>query len=256
MSRWRIIDTDIAKPEFTAAADDAILRSVASDISPPTLHFYRRRPPAVTIGRFLNAHENVNINKCKEDGVKIIRRLSGGGAIYTSEGQLIYSFSSKNVMTEDVSTSIKIICRIIEKSLKKMGINAVFHGKNDILLNGRKISGSAQFRLRKYNTTLQHGTIIVHEDVRKMFSYLKVSDARLRKHKIKIAEDRVTSIEKEFGNIRMEDLKSRIIESFSEYFNVTFYHGNMTEDERKMALELIEKKYDNEGWNIEGRICV
>jgi len=83
---WRLIDTDLAPPYYVTAADEAILEAFRKNIIPPTIHFYRRKPAGVSVGRTKKIEKDVNIKKCGKYGVKVVRRKSGGGTIYTDEG--------------------------------------------------------------------------------------------------------------------------------------------------------------------------
>ena len=82
MQTWRLIDTDLAHPYYVTAADDAISQAVSEGKVPDTLHFYRRHPPGVSVGR-MQSVKDIDLEECGKRGIVIVRRRSGGGTIYT-----------------------------------------------------------------------------------------------------------------------------------------------------------------------------
>jgi lipoate-protein ligase A len=153
--RLRVIDTDAAEPSYTAACDEAILLARSRELVPDTLHLYRRSRPVISLGYFQNAESCVYISLAKENGVAMLRRLSGGSAIYTDPGQIIYSITlSADDVPEAPMGSYPILCQGIVLALERLGIPAVWKPLNDVVVEGRKISGSAQTR--------QHGAVLQH----------------------------------------------------------------------------------------------
>ena len=148
--RWRLIDTDIEDPFYVTAADEAIAQARKYNKTPNTLHLYRRDPPAISIGRFRKIHEDINLNECIKNNVKIVRRTTGGGTIYTDKECLIYSLifnkEDTNLSLHTPQEIFEKICHSIINALKKLDIHTTYKPPNDILLNGKKISGSAQIK--------------------------------------------------------------------------------------------------------------
>ncbi len=89
----RVVDTGVARPELTAAIDEALLRARVAGACGDTVHLYRRRPPSVSIGYFQSASEVADLGACRRDGVPVVRRASGGGAIFTDDRQLVYALA-------------------------------------------------------------------------------------------------------------------------------------------------------------------
>ena len=132
--------------------------------------------------------------------------------------------------------------------LSRLGINGEFTGINDIVSNGKKISGNAQ--TRKQGVVLQHGTILLDVDVERMFSLLKVSDEKTRGKMIDKVKERVTSLKQELGKeADIEDVKSALLKGFEEEFDIGFEQEELTDHERNLAERLYREKYSTEEWN-------
>jgi lipoate-protein ligase A len=131
--------------------------------------------------------------------------------------------------------------------LKNFGVkNAKFKPINDILVNGRKISGSAQ--TRRNNVVLQHGTLLLDVNIKKMFSLLKVPDEKIKDKLIEKAEERVTSLKRELRKeVNIEELSKVLQEGFENFFNVSFEEGTLTQEEGKLAEKFYEK-YSSGEW--------
>lgn len=211
-----------------------------------TLRFYKWKPSAISIGYFQSIEEEVNIEECKEIGIDIVRRITGGGAVYHDmNGEITYSIVMPNVFS-NVMESYKIISKCLINGLKRIGINARHSGINDIVVNGRKISGNAQ--TRRHGIILQHGTVLLKTDIKKMFSLLNVSDKKISDKEIGKIEERVTSIEKEIGKINENELIKALIKGFEETLNFKFFEGSLEENEIELARKLVDK-YESKEWN-------
>lgn len=244
---WRLIDTDIAEPRYTAALDEAILIERSSDKVPDTIHFYRRKPPAISLGYFQDPEEEVNIKLCKKAGVELLRRASGGGAIYTDEKQLIFAVAYKETTTQSIIESYKKIGDVIITAFHEFSLDAKFKPINDVLINGKKISGSAQ--TRKAGAILHHGTVIVDCDFEKMAKYLKFSSEKNADNSHKKITERITSLAIELGEApKMEEVKTSLLKGFEKVFGVNVVNGNLTKSEKKLAAKLVRTKYGKAEW--------
>ena len=226
------------------AIDEAILSEGIS-----TLRLYKWKPSAISIGYFQSIEEEVNLHECRKQGVDVVRRITGGGAVYHDEhGEITYSVvCPQGLLPENILQSYKVICNSICHGLKFLGIEALHAGINDIIVNGRKISGSAQ--TRRYGRILQHGTILVRTDVKKMFSLLKVGKEKISDKEIKKVEERVTSLEKEIGKVDDNDVMNSIVRGFEEKMNIKFYEDGMNDNEVAVA-DILREKYESREWNF------
>ena len=238
---WRLVDTDICAPPYSAAADEAIALARSKDLVPDTLHFYRRSVPTVSLGYFQSASEDINRDFCDEHGIQIVRRATGGSAVYTDKNHLIYGLmTDESPMPLDKEETYRKVCSALVGGLAHMGIAATFKPVNDVLVNGRKISGSAQ--MRRWGVVLQHGTLILANDTKKMFGALNV-DRGKAKH--------ITSLEEVLGRKPpVSDVKSALVKGFEEVFGARFEPGELTDFEIDKIEELIAEKYGNDQWNF------
>jgi len=226
------------------ALDEAICESIQNDESIPVIRFYTWKPSAVSIGYFQGLKNEVNIDECKKQNVDVVRRRTGGGAVYHDE-EITYSIIGPvDIFPKDIIRSYEKICQYIVYALAELGIDAKFSPINDIVVDDKKISGNAQ--TRRDGILLQHGTILYDVDVDKMFSLLKVPDEKTADKLIQSVKKRVTRI-LDYGDIPKERVVDVLYKSFSKDKEITV--GNYTKKEIERAKELVESKYNTERWN-------
>jgi len=249
----RLMPTDSVEDSFMKmAVDEAILVSVSEGRSLPTLRFYKWGKPAVAIGFFQSAWQELDVEQCLQDKVEIFRRISGGGAVYKDpKGEINYSFvvpESYNPELTDVMASYKLIGKAVVQGLRKLGIEAELAGINDIILKGRKISGNAQ--TRKLGAILQHGTVLLDFDVEKMLRYLKIPREKLSDKQVKEIRHRVGTIKEFFPRLGFRELEQGIIKGFERVFELSFTQGALSGYEHELAQKLYREKYSKDEWNL------
>jgi lipoate-protein ligase A len=243
--KWRIIDYTENDAYINMAIDEAVSESVAAG-GPPTIRFYGWKPAAVSIGYFQSLEKEIDLSACRAAGVDFIRRRTGGGAVYhDTSGEITYSvIASESLFPKDIIASYKVICGWIVDSLSLVGINAEFKPINDIIANGRKISGNAQSR--RGGVLLQHGTILHSVDVDKMFSFLKVSDEKIRDKMIATVKDRVTSVS-QLTDTSKDDLYRALLKGFTA--GKESYFDSLLKEEISRAKTLADERYRTGAWN-------
>lgn len=234
----RVLETGHNTACWNMALDEVLLNSV-NDV--PALRIYGWKPTAVSIGYFQRMEEEIDRKKCKQLDIDAVRRITGGGAVM-HDSELTYSFITKRY-PQNIIESYKWVCDALIISINKLGLDAKFSPLNDIVLNGKKISGNAQ--TRKRGTLLQHGTILLDVDIEKMFSILKVPSEKLRAKGISDAGERVAGLNKTFTEVALA-LKS----GFSEKFGATLIVDKITKEEELAAKKLVEEKYITDKWNL------
>ena len=248
---WRLLELDVYDAYTNMAIDEALMRLRSEGRSQNTLRFYRWKPSAVSIGYFQILEKEVNVDSCRRRGVDIIRRMTGGGAVYHDyEGEITYSVivdEDNPRIPRDILKSYEIICNGIILGLGKMGMKAKFKPINDIVVNGRKISGNAQTRRR--GVVVQHGTILVKTDVKTMFDVLRVTKEKISDKMIKTVEDRVTSIERETNRkADFNETYKALRDGFSATLDVELEIGELNGEEQELMEKLREKKYKVREW--------
>jgi lipoate-protein ligase A len=175
--------------------DQAILESVSRGESLPALRFYGWSPPAVSIGYFQGLEEEVDLEACKRQGVDVVRRITGGGAVFHHQ-ELTYSIilpASHPFAGTGIQDSYGILCAGLVQGFALLGVKAGFVPINDIMSeDGRKLSGNAQ--TRRTGCVLQHGTVLLDLDAELMFGLLKVPKEKLKGKLIQDAKTHVASL--------------------------------------------------------------
>lgn len=239
MSEYRLLPLTVDDAFTNMAVDEAISISVGRGDSPPSLRLYRWNPSAISIGCFQKLEYEVDVKGASERGIDVVRRITGGGSVFhDSKGELTYSFSTgPEDVPREIVGSFRKICGGIVEGLKDLGLNARYREVNDILVNGRKISGSAQ--TRRHGAVLQHGTILVDPDLDLMFDLLRVSREKISDKFVSSAQARVTSIFQELRKKpNFEEVRDAVVEGFEKRFGVNFSEGTLTEEERRMVESL------------------
>jgi lipoate-protein ligase A len=254
--RWRLIIHGASPAYDNMAIDEAILRHVAayktSRRSPPTLRFYTWDPSAVSIGYFQGIEQEVDLAVCEEEGVDVIRRLTGGGAVFHDrDGEITYSLAIPNDypgVPSKVLDSYGVLCEGLVLGFKALGLNAEFKPINDILVGGKKISGNAQ--TRRFGGILQHGTLLRDVNPQLMFSLLKVPNEKIRDKLIENVESRVTSISQEFETITDDEVIEAMIHGFEEALDIEVVPDELRPEERELAERIKAERYETDAWNF------
>ena len=246
-NKWRLVRHIETSGAMQMATDESILNARIRDEVPNTLRFFTWKPPCVTVGFFQGLEQEVDTKRAESLGIDVVRRYTGGGAVF-HDRELTYSIALLEKDTkEDIIESYREICSGITEGLKSVGIDAKFVPINDIIVNGKKISGNAQ--TRKEGVVLQHGTILLDVDVEKMFSILRVPDEKIRDKMIASVSERVTSLKRELGKeIAVKELEKAIVAGFEKVFGAEFEESGLTEKETKEAEKLCREKYSTREW--------
>jgi lipoate-protein ligase A len=238
-SKIRVLETGYNPATLNMAIDEALIENIGQA---PVLRIYGWRPAAISVGYFQSIKEEVDLEKCSQLGVDVVRRLTGGGTVL-HEFELTYSFITKQYQ-QNIMESCRWICDAIVMSINRLGFDASFVPLNDIVVNGKKVSGSAQ--TRRKGALLQHGTLLLSVDVDKMFSVLKVPSEKLRDKIVKDVKERVTSL----AGTTFDDMASSLKTSFAEKFDAKLVADTMSTEEISRAKWLAERKYSSKEWNF------
>ena len=234
-----------ARDAATNMAIDSALMEVCRRDGEPILRLYRWEPSAISIGYFQGLEEEVDVEACKRDGVSIVRRVTGGGAVF-HQHELTYSLILPEKMVESsILSSYKQLCGAVANALSFLGLDARFAPINDILVGGRKISGNAQ--TRRKGIVLQHGTILEDVDVDKMFTYLKVPQEKLKGKLIAQIKERVTSF-RHLGVKEMDLLPDALVHAFESCLSVQFTPSSLSAAEEEHARSLAMEQFSQMSW--------
>jgi lipoate-protein ligase A len=234
-----MLDVEYQDPYKNMAVDEAILIAVNRNIVPSTVRLWRNSN-AVVVGRSQNVKEEVNLEACKKYGASIVRRFTGGGAVYQDRGNLNWTIVSRRYHLISKSKAIMDIFRVfsqpILESIKALGIKAEFNPPNSIFVNDKKISGMAAYV--KTETILCHGTLLVSTDLSVLTNVLKT------------VKNKVTTLQQELGKrIPLTHVKKAIVKGFNIY-GIRIERGNLSRDEISLVKKLYREKYATEEWNL------
>ena len=174
-TQWRLIEIATYSAAMNMAIDHAILDAVAAGTSPPTIRFYRWKDGGISLGNGQNA-SIVNLEACQAAGIACVRRPTGGNAVYHHQEDITYSvIAPKHLFGDEKSTgafriAYKTICSWIVEALADLEIAARFYGKNDVLVDGKKVAGNAQYPDKEI--FLQHGSIFFAAKPEEWVKYL------------------------------------------------------------------------------------
>ncbi|WP_141433144.1 lipoate--protein ligase [Bacillus sp. 03113] len=232
----------ITDPRINLAIEEYALKNL--DINETFLLFYINEP-SIIIGKNQNTIEEINTDYVEEKGLHVVRRLSGGGAVYHDLGNLNFSF-----ITKDDGESFHNFRKFTEpvvSALRKLGVNAELSGRNDILAEGRKISGNAQFSTR--GRMFSHGTLLFHSEIEHVVSALKVKQDKIESKGIKSIRSRVANIS-EFLSEEMTIDQFRIT-LLKNIFNDTneIPEYTLTDEDWEKIHQLSKERYQNWEWN-------
>src|SRR5262245_45071136 len=170
----RLLDISLPSPVENLALDEALLEDLEENDAPPALRFWESDCDFVVLGRSSHVGEDVLVDACREDGVPILRRASGGGTVLQGRGCLSYALILPICLHEDlrdIRRTNAFVLQRIAKALSRWQPAIAVQGIGDLTVNGRKISGSAQRRTRK--AILFHGTILYRMHADRISRYLK-----------------------------------------------------------------------------------
>ncbi|MED3572462.1 lipoate--protein ligase [Cytobacillus praedii] len=232
----------ITDPRINLAIEEYALKNL--DINETYLLFYINEP-SIIIGKNQNTIEEINTGYVEGNGIHVVRRLSGGGAVYHDLGNLNFSF-----ITKDDGESFHNFRKFTEPvvdALRKLGVDAELSGRNDLTVEGRKISGNAQFSTK--GRMFSHGTLMLDSEIDSVVSALKVKKDKIESKGIKSIRSRVANIS-EFlkENITIEEFRALLLENiFGGKDQIEEYV--LTDEDWEKIHQLSKERYQNWDWN-------
>lgn len=236
-----ISNNNITDPTLNLAMEEYVLKNMPKDDS--YFLFYINRP-SIIIGKNQNTIEEVNQSYIDEQGIDVVRRISGGGAVYHDTGNLNFSF-----VTDDDGNSFHNFQKFTEpivEALKSLGVDANLSGRNDIQVGEAKISGNAMVKVK--DRMFSHGTLMLNSELDEVQNALKVNPAKIKSKGIKSVRSRVANISEFLDEpIDINKFKEIILKSIFGETQVEEYKL-MDEDWEKIE-KLSNEKYRTWEWN-------
>ena len=239
--KYYISKTD--NPYFNLATEEYLTFMAKND---EIILYLWQNGNTVVVGRNQNAWKECNMSLMEKDKVKLIRRMSGGGAVYHDTGNLNFTFCArKNNFDKERQA------KIIIQALKNLDINAIQSGRNDLLVEDRKFSGNAYFYFKDF--CYHHGTLMVDVDKTALSRYLNVSKDKLKSHSIESIRSRVINLKEVNPKVSVDKLKSELIFAFEKEYGENAGEIKIRAKEEKCIGALI-KKYETYDWNYGRKI--
>lgn len=208
------------------------------------LLFYINQP-SIIIGKNQNTIEEINTKYVEDNGIKVVRRLSGGGAVYHDKGNLNFSFITKD--DGDSFHNFKKFTEPVIKALEKLGVKAELSGRNDIMADGRKISGNAQFATR--GRIFSHGTLLFDSEIEHVVSALNVKKEKIESKGIKSIRSRVANISELMDQKMTTEEFRKILLSYIFDTNGDVPEYKLTEKDWEKIHEISRDRYQKWEWN-------
>ena len=265
MDNWRLLKLETADAFTNMAVDEAILKARIKNKVPNTLRLYQWNPSAVSIGRFRTLAKEIHIDNCKNHNVDIVRRITGGGAVYHDQnGELTYSIVTKTsdlgCKDLDMLSAYQKICSGLNEAVKILGTKAEYRPPDpkrcpNLTISGKKISGNAQSC--KKGVLLQHGTFMMDIDHEKMFTFLRVHWAKTLNDVLAVSKRKLTSARQELdSSFSTLEAYQALVKGFEKALGVQFVEEELTEYEQKLSKKLREERFVTEDWNFLGKASI
>ena len=229
-------------PRINLAIEEYALKHL--NINETYLLFYINEP-SIIIGKNQNTIEEINTKYVEDQKIHVVRRLSGGGAVYHDKGNLNFSFITKD--DGNSFHNFKKFTEPVVEALKKLGVNAELSGRNDLMAEGRKISGNAQFSTK--GRMFSHGTLLFDSEIENVVSALKVKKDKIESKGIKSIRNRVANIS-EFleQKVTVEEFREMLLRYiFEGEENITEY--KLTEKDWETIHQISKERYQSWDWN-------
>ncbi|TAM58534.1 lipoate--protein ligase [bacterium] len=233
---------DVSDPRVNLALEEYVLRYF--DRRYTYVLFYVNEPSLI-IGRNQNTVDEINLPYVQARGIHVVRRLSGGGAVYHDAGNLNFSFVTD--YRPDRLNNFRFFTEPVVRVLRSLGVAAELQGRNDLVVSGRKISGNAQFA--SAGRMFSHGTLLFNSDLGEVVNALNVKKSKIQAKGIQSVRQRVANIA-EYAEREMSVplLRKRILEGIFEGTGVRRYR--LSTQDWQGVEEIVAQRYGRADWNF------
>ncbi|HKK14913.1 MAG TPA: biotin/lipoate A/B protein ligase family protein [Gammaproteobacteria bacterium] len=246
--RWRVIDTGLRGAASNIALNRAILEAHEAGGIPHTLRFLRFQPSAL-LGFHQNVDQELRLDYCREQGIEVQRRITGGGALYFDATQIGWElYVDKRFMgTADMTAISRRICEAAADGIRRLGVDARFRPRNDIEVDGRKISGTGG--AFDGDSILFQGTLLVEFDVARMLRVLRIPAEKLSDKAIASARDRVANLAELLGHVPpLSEVQGHMIDAFGDALGVDFEPAAQLSDDEQVRYREALSEINSQEW--------
>lgn len=251
---FRVIDTGVGEGRRNIAFDQALIDAHKAGEIPDTVRFLRFEPTSL-VGRHQALSREINVDYCRANGIGLARRITGGGTIFFDEGQLGWElvFHKKTLPVAGLPDLSEAICEAAADGLRTLGIDARFRPRNDIEVDGRKISGTGGFF--DGDTLFFQGTLLIDTNPDEMVRALRVAAAKLEKRKLDSAAQRVVTLKELLGDglPDIETIKSALLGGFERGLGIKTEPGEVSAAEEARCDEIYDEEIgtDDFVWEVD-----
>lgn len=230
---------ECTSPYFNLALEEYILKHFEEEC-----FMLWQDAPSVIVGKNQNALSEINADYVRENNIPVVRRLSGGGAVFHDLGNLNFTFIQNDM--EDSFIDFKKFTQPIIEALKKLGVAAEHSGRNDLVIDGKKFSGNAQYKYR--NRILHHGTLLFSSNITDLSASLNVNKSKFEGKAVKSVESRVTNISSHLQQkLSIGEFIELIRQQVTSQKDCVPY--TLSEEDLRNVNQLVEEKYSTWDWN-------
>lgn len=240
----KFIENNSIDPHYNLAFEEYVFKNLNSDDDYVLLW---RNGPAIIVGKNQNTVEEINMEFVKENNIKVVRRVTGGGAVYHDLGNLNFSFIAKADSNEKID--FKTYNVPIIKALEKLGVKCDLSGRNDLVIDGKKFSGIAQSISK--GRVLNHGTLLFDSELDVLSKALNVKRDKIESKGIKSVSSRVTNIKayvKE--DVDVLEFKELLLKNIFEYFNEPVEVHELSDEDKNNIQKMVDERYGTWEWNF------
>lgn len=229
------------EPFFNMATEEYLFKKFNDDI-----FMLWRNDNAIIVGKHQNTLAEINVDYVKEKNIKVVRRLSGGGAVFHDLGNLNFTFIMNS--GDGLPVDFRKYTEPILEVLNKLDIPAKFEGRNDLTIDGKKFSGNAMHVVR--NRVLQHGTLLFASEMKDLSEALKVNPLKYQDKSVKSVRSRVTNISEHLHQqLSLDDFTDMIMNHImTKYDDSTLYE--LSDQDKVEIQKLALEKYSTWEWNF------
>lgn len=227
-------------PYFNIATDEYIFKHIKEDC-----FMLWRNDNAIIVGKHQNTLAEINVDYVKEHDIKVVRRLSGGGAVYHDLGNLNFSFTRTG--TDGEMVDFRKYTEPLLEVLRELGVNAQFEGRNDLTIDGKKFSGNAEHVFK--NKVLHHGTLLFSSEMKNVSEALRINPLKYSDKAVKSIPKRVTNISEHLTQkVSLEEFTDMVMKHIiSTHDDCVLYE--FSEEDIKAIQKIRDEKYATREWN-------
>ncbi len=253
MSQLRILDLEVPEsPYLNLALEEAIATRVGREEVPETLRFWRNYK-AIVIGRLQCPSLEADFETCLKEGITLVRRFTGGGAVYHDMGNLNFSLFLKRkspLIKERLFRGYELVGKAVEISLRKMGLkDGKYVPINSVKIGDKKVCGMAGFITRDF--VLVHGSILVSSNLKVLNRALIAPPEGLKSRFVRSKKEKVTSLERALKRkVKLREVKEQLIFGLEAVLGLESYRGSAELFELSLAEQLYFSKYSKMSWSL------